>query len=246
MVRLWPRTAYAESLADFDRPFRLSSATARQGVKSPCTEAHILESSRQYALIVCDHCDAVYRKPGLRRGMLAHCSRCGTLLERMQRLDVGSLLAFTLTGLIAFALANVYPIAHIDMRGAHDASTLWGTIIVNWNDGLESVAVLIALSLFFFPLIQLLAAAYVLWPLALRIRAPGFGIAMRVLRFTRDWSMPEVFMLGIFVAMVKLAGIARIAPGLGLWAFVALTGLITLVASFDHRYLWDIAAEVGE
>lgn len=205
-----------------------------------------MESSRQYALMVCDHCDAVYRKPGLRRGMLARCSRCGSLLERMQRLDVGSLLAFTLTGLIAFVLANVYPIAHIDMRGAQDASTLWGTIIVNWNDGLESVAVLIALSLFFFPLIQLLAAAYVLWPLTLRIRVPGFGAAMRLLRFTRDWSMPEVFMLGIFVAMVKLGGIARIAPGIGLWAFVALTGLVTLLASIDHRYLWDIAAEVGE
>ncbi|MGA9333038.1 MAG: paraquat-inducible protein A [Rudaea sp.] len=209
-------------------------------------ESHVLESSRQYALMVCDHCDAVYRKPGLQRGMLANCARCGTLLERVQRLDVGSMLAFTLTGLIAFVLANVYPIAHIEMRGARDASTLWGAIIVNWNDGLESVAVLIALSLFFFPLTELLAAAYVLWPLMLRYRAPGFGAAMRILRFTRDWSMPEVFMLGVFVAMVKLGGIARIAPGIGLWAFVVLTGLVTLVASFDHRYLWDIAAEVGE
>lgn len=205
-----------------------------------------MESSRQYALMVCDHCDAVYRKPSLRPGLLLRCCRCGTQLERAQRLEVGSMLAFTLTGLMAFVLANVYPIAHIQIRGATDASTLWGIIIVNWNDGLESVAILIALCLFFFPLIELLAATYVLSALTLRLRAVGFAAAMRVLRFTRDWSMPEVFMLGIFVAMVKLAGLARVAPGIGLWAFAALTGLITLVASLDHRYLWDIAAEVDE
>ena len=193
--------------------------------------------------MVCDHCDAVYRQPTFRRGSFARCVLCGTVLERMQRLDVGSMFALTLTGLITFILANVYPIVIIQVRGAHGASTLWGTIIASWQEGIGSVAVLTALTLFFFPLIELLAAAYVLGPLARGRRPHGFGDAMRILRFARDWSMPEVFMLGVFVAMVKLGDIAKIAPGIGLWAFVALTCLITLVTSIDHARLWEIAEE---
>lgn len=193
--------------------------------------------------MVCDHCDAVYRQPTFQRGSWARCVRCGTVLERMQRLDVGSMFALTLAGLIAFILANVYPIVTIQVRGAHGASTLWGSIIASWQEGIGSVAVLTALTLFFFPLIELLAAAYVLGPLARGRRPQGFGDAMRILRFARDWSMPEVFMLGVFVAMVKLGGIAQIAPGIGLWAFLALTCLITLVTSIDHSRLWEIAEE---
>ncbi|MDR3385750.1 MAG: paraquat-inducible protein A [Rudaea sp.] len=195
------------------------------------------------AVMVCDHCDSVYRKPAFRSGMLARCTRCGGVLERMQRLDVNGMLALTVAGLIAFVLANVYPIVRIEVRGAHGGSTLWGAIIASWQDGIAPIAVLTALTLFFFPLVELLAAAYVLWPLARKRRPPGFGAAMRILRFARDWSMPEVFLLGIFVAMVKLASMARITPGMGLWSFAALTGLITLVASFDHSHLWDIATE---
>ena len=55
--------------------------------------------------------------------------------------------------------------------------------------------------------------------------------------------MPEVFMLGVIVAVVKLGDIATIHPGLGLWAFAVLIVLITLITSFDHAWLWDIATE---
>ena len=64
---------------------------------------------------------------------------------------------------------------------------------------------------------------------------------MRVLRVVGEWSMPEVFLLGAIVALVKLGDLATVIPDTGLWAFGALTWLITLVTSFDHRWLWDIA-----
>jgi paraquat-inducible protein A len=66
---------------------------------------------------------------------------------------------------------------------------------------------------------------------------------MRVLRVVGEWSMPEVFLLGAIVALVKLGDLATVIPDIGLWAFGALTWLITLVTSFDHRWLWDIATE---
>jgi len=82
-----------------------------------------------------------------------------------------------------------------------------------------------------------------LLPLARGRRAPHFAGAMRVLRLVGEWSMPEVFLLGAIVALVKLGDLATVIPDIGLWAFGILTWLITLVTSFDHRWLWDIATE---
>ena len=194
-------------------------------------------------LLVCEQCDAVHRKTHMRRGELARCVRCGARLERAQRLTPDGMLALTIAAAIMFVLANIYPIVRVDVHGAHGVSTFWGAVQASWQEGSETVAVLAAVTVFFAPLAELLAAAYVLFPLARGRRAPHFAAAMRVLRIVGAWSMPEVFLLGAIVALVKLGDLATVAPGIGLWAFGALTGLITLVTAFDHQWLWDTAME---
>ena len=69
--------------------------------------------------------------------------------------------------------------------------------------------------------------------------APGFKASMRALEHLRPWSMLEVCLLGILVAIVKLAGMLDVHPGLGLWALAMLTVLIILISGKDIRYLWD-------
>jgi paraquat-inducible protein A len=193
------------------------------------------------ALLVCEQCDAAHRKSHLEHGELARCARCGARLEKAQRLTPGGMLAMTIAAGIMFVLANVYPIVSVDVRGAHGVSTFWGAILASWNEGSASIAVLAALTVFFAPMAELLAAGYVLWPLTRGRRAKHFPGALRVLRLVGSWSMPEVFLLGAIVALVKLGGMATVIPDAGLWAFGALTWLITLVTSFDHRWLWDLA-----
>jgi paraquat-inducible protein A len=54
--------------------------------------------------------------------------------------------------------------------------------------------------------------------------------------------MVEVFMLGVLVALVKLAHIASAIPGVALWSLGALMLLIAAVAaSFDPRRVWASA-----
>ena len=202
------------------------------------------------SLIVCEHCDAVYSKPHELpyQGVLILCTRCGASIEREQRLGPNAMLALALAALIVFVIANVNPIVDVELYGTHNSATLWGAIIATWNEDVGAVAVLAALTAFFFPLAELLAATYVLWPLSRGKRPRGFGAAMRLLRFARDWSMTEVFMLSALVAYVKLNGIGglTVIPEIGLWASAALTLLITLVVSFDHPRLWDLATERSE
>ena len=202
-----------------------------------------MESTRHQRFTVCDHCDAVHRKPVLRRGERTRCACCLGPLERAQKLDVRGMLALGIAALIVFCIANACPLASIDVRGARDDTTLWGAILMSWRDDSFVVAALTAATLFFFPLIEVLAVLVVLAPLARGRRGALFATGMHVLRFARNWSMPEVFVLGAIVAIAKLTDIATIHPSLGFFAFAALTVLITLITSFDHAWLWDLATE---
>ena len=69
---------------------------------------------------------------------------------------------------------------------------------------------------------------------------PGVKILLRLMQIVRPWGMVEVFLLGVLVALVKLSNMAAVLPGVALWAFGALTVLLTVVVSFNPRYLWRI------
>ncbi|MDR0441592.1 MAG: paraquat-inducible protein A, partial [Candidatus Accumulibacter sp.] len=58
-------------------------------------------------LIVCEHCDSVYRRRTLAAGETAQCVRCAAPLYRASRLDADRWLALTLAAAIAFVIANV-------------------------------------------------------------------------------------------------------------------------------------------
>lgn len=194
-------------------------------------------------LIVCEHCDSVYRRRSLARGEVADCVVCGAVLERHQWLGVDAQFALIFAALIVFVIANVSPIVTLGFSGMKAATTLWGAVIAMWNDGAQIVAVLSAMTLFFFPLGQILIFGWVLWFARKGIRAPGFPLAMSALVRVKPWSMIEVFMLGTLVAVVKAHTYFDVVPGAGIWAFGFLTLLVTVFSSLDPRELWDLTAE---
>ncbi|MDF4025018.1 paraquat-inducible protein A [Luteibacter sp. PPL201] len=195
------------------------------------------------SLIVCEHCDTVYRRQPLARGQVARCTVCDAVLERHQWLSVDGQFALALTGLIVFVIANVSPIVTLSLSGMQADTTLWGAVIAMWNDDAQVVSVLTALTLFFFPLAQILMHGWVLWFARNGRRAPGFRAAMSALVRVKPWSMIEVFMLGVLVAVVKAHAYFDVAPGAGIWAFGVLTVLVTVFASHDPRNLWDATTE---
>jgi paraquat-inducible protein A len=63
---------------------------------------------------------------------------------------------------------------------------------------------------------------------------------MRLLAALRPWSMVEVCLLGILVAVVKLSHLVQVSPGAGLWATAGLVALIPLIANQDIQRLWEM------
>ena len=194
-------------------------------------------------LVVCPDCDAVYQRQALPRGGRARCTRCQADLYHDSDADFSSTIAIALAGLISLILANVYPVIWINVQGSSNAATLWGAVLATDNDGLGLVSVLVAVMAFFAPLMQLVLTLYLAIPLRLGRRPAGFLVAMHALRYLQPWSMVEVFLLGSLVAVVKMAGLAAVEPGVGLWAFGALTLLLTALVLGDAEHFWRAAAD---
>lgn len=194
-------------------------------------------------LLICEHCDTVYRRRTLQRGEEARCARCDALMERYRAFNVNMLLALILTAVIVFVQANVWPIVTLGLSGQHSSSTLWGMIIVMWQEQAKVVSVITAATLFFFPLIKMILLGWLLWFARDGRRAPGFVPMMVTLHYVGPWTMSEVFVLGALVAIVKAHAFFDVVADPGIYAYGALMLLITLFSSVDLRQLWELTKE---
>ncbi|WP_321815600.1 MULTISPECIES: paraquat-inducible protein A [unclassified Paraburkholderia] len=193
-------------------------------------------------LVACRHCDALFRRPRLLPGgQTACCSRCGSTLYRESAAQLDSLCAITVAALVTFIIAQAFPIIELDANGITSESSLIGALAVLWSQGMYAVASLVFCATVLFPLVEIVALLYLLLPIRRGVVPPGFRHVMHVIGFVRPWGMLEVFMVGILVAIVKLVSISRVMPQTALFAFAALTLMLTVVAMFDFRRLWEIA-----
>ncbi len=195
------------------------------------------------ALLICEHCDTVYRRRTLERGEVARCARCHAELERHHALSVNALLALILTAMIVFVQANMWPIVTLGLSGQYSGTTLWGMIITMWQQQAQVVAVLAAFTLFFFPMAKMLSLGWLLWFARRGRRAPGFVPLMVGLHYLGPWTMSEVFVLGALVAIVKAHNYFDVVADPGIYAYAALTLLITIFAGVDLRQLWELTPE---
>ncbi|EPK4900547.1 paraquat-inducible protein A [Klebsiella pneumoniae] len=194
-------------------------------------------------LVVCEHCDRVYRRIALAPDEVARCEQCAAILYRANRLDVERWLALTVAAAIVFVIANVCPVVRISMQGLHNEATLWQSAAALAYGPSAPIAVATAISIIVAPLLQITLLAWVLVFARVGRRAPGFAQAMRMLVALRPWSMIEVGLLGILVAVIKLSSYLQVAPGPGIWATAVLMLLITLIASRDIHWLWELTGQ---
>lgn len=200
---------------------------------------------RVQPLVACEHCAGIHRRLTLSRGELAACGRCGTVLWRHSRLTLDEWLALAVASLIVFCVANAFAVARIEIYGAARSATLLEAISITWRQHHWAVAFMTGMAGFMLPLLQLLALLWVLLPLSRGRMPAGMAQACRLLGWMQPWSMVPVFLLGLIVSLVKLAGSVQVHVGLGLPAFGVLTVLLTIVGRLTPQALWRHAEDAG-
>ncbi|WDU64084.1 paraquat-inducible protein A [Pseudomonas poae] len=189
--------------------------------------------------IVCEHCDSCFESVPLIKAQKAVCTRCGAVLARGRTMSVQSLFALSISTAILFFFANLFPVISISMQGLSNSATLWQSVEALAQGRITPIAVVAGLTIILVPMLQIVLLCWLLAFANAGLVAPGFKTCMRTLEQLRPWSMLEVCLLGILVAIIKLAGILNVHPGLGLWALGVLNVLLILISGKDIRRLWD-------
>lgn len=188
---------------------------------------------------VCHECDAVHRRPRLARDDIARCRRCGAVLARGPGLTLDGHLALALASAVVFAIASASPIVTLELQGVESVASLWDATRLTWEAGEQLVATLAFCTAFLFPLAVILLRLWVLVPLVAGRRTSPVAWPLRALSFAMRWSMIEVFMLGILIAVVRSAGVTDVVLGAGLFGYAALTVLLTGLQAAGLQAMWQ-------
>jgi paraquat-inducible protein A len=190
--------------------------------------------------VACPGCDLLQRLPPLPRGGKARCGRCGEALGRRPSDPIDRPLALTLAAAIVFIVANTSPLMGLSAVGRQASTTILGGAYEMWLQGREMTAVIVAFCVVIAP------AAYIAFMLTvlLAVRRPPapawVGELMRWADFMQPWSMNEVMLLGVLVALIKIAELATVTPGVGMYGVGILVLLLpAITVSFDPGEIWS-------
>ena len=151
-------------------------------------------------------------------------------------------LALLITASILYIPANLYPIMYTDQLGKTEPSTILGGVILLIKLGSIPIAAVIFIASVCVPLGKLIAMYYLVWSVD-----HGFSggqrqrsVMYRITELIGKWSMVDVFVVAILVALVHLGGLLVIRPGVAAVSFAGVV-MVTMVAaeSFDPRLMWD-------
>lgn len=201
------------------------------------------QSAAALGFAACPVCDLLVKRP--ESGGAWHCPRCACAVHGMRHADS---LTRTWALLAAAALllvpANLAPVMTVSRFGIGEPSTIMAGVIHLIQDGAWPLGLLVFVASFVVPIAKIAALAFLAWSVQ-RDSAWRRRDRTRLYRLTEAvgaWSMVDVFLVGILVALVRMDGIATVVPGPGASFFAAAVVLTILAAhAFDPRLVWDRA-----
>lgn len=173
------------------------------------------------------------------------CARCGACLRRNRPDSLRRALACLLGAALLFVVSASFPIVAMEIQGQHTVATLLGAARALEDQGMLGVGVLVFVTTVIAPMLQIGSMLYMLIPLQRGVVPPRIDVAFRLVHTLKQWGMVEVFILGVLVSLVKLAGIAKVVPGIAMWSFAALIVLLAAAAAnFEPDDLWERVSEL--
>ncbi|MEM8553196.1 MAG: paraquat-inducible protein A [Pseudomonadota bacterium] len=182
----------------------------------------------------CPVCDAVYALPLDMEGQSAQCGRCGFQLTARRPAAIGQVVGLSITMAALMVIVIFTPFLTLRSGQFEAKASVYDTILGFSTGIMVPLAVAVFLFILVLPIMRMVLLVYALTPMLIGRR--NFPQAARALRYAftmRPWAMAEIFMVGVAVALVKLAGLATISMGMAFWAF----GAVVLISAYQDTFM---------
>lgn len=191
-------------------------------------------------VVPCHACGLV--APPLAKGRHLACVRCGTALHVRKPDSINRTWALLIAAMILYIPANLLPVMVTQsLFGAQD-DTIMSGVVLFWTSGSKGLAIIIFIASVVVPMLKLGVLALLAFTAQRRSRwrPRQRTILYRMVEFIGRWSMLDIFVVTLTVALVRFKSLAVITAGPGALAFGAVVVLTMLAAmQFDPRLIWD-------
>jgi paraquat-inducible protein A len=172
------------------------------------------------------------------------CARCGTPLHHRKPNSTARCLALIAAAAILYIPANLYPVMNIVTLGRGGPHTIMGGVVEFIQSGFWPLAMIVFTASVAVPMLKLAGLGVML---ACIRRGSARGLRQRtrlyrVIEVLGRWSMIDVFVVAVLIALVRFGILASITAQVGAACFGAVVILTMLAAeAFDPRLMWDAA-----
>lgn len=201
-------------------------------------------TAKQAGLVQCHRCAKLLKLSTRAGAHKARCPRCRSLVHVRLPNSLGRTWALVITSIILYVPANLLPMMTVSRLGHGESDTIMTGVMELIQANMWPLALVVFIASVLVPLLKMLGIIILLvsvqrgWNTSLRRRTAMF----RLIELVGRWSMLDIFVITILVALVKLGGLATIEAGPGATAFASVV-VVTMFAaiSFDSRLIWDAA-----
>lgn len=193
-------------------------------------------------LIRCTGCEMLSRTTILPSGHFARCARCGTRLRMRKPQSLQRTWALVVTAYVFYIPANLFPVMYTGRLGQSEGDTILSGVQSMYAAGWWVVGTLIFFASITVPLAKLVSLTFLL--ISVQIRSNWNPrqrtVLYHVVEYVGRWSMLDMFVVSLTVALIRLGAVANVQPGPGATWFAGVV-VITMIAamSFDPRLIWD-------
>ena len=196
----------------------------------------VMETARQAGLTGCEYCQK------LTDSSQSKCRCCGSRIHSRLPNSINRCWALTIAATLLLIPANILPIMTIKSFGTGEPDTILSGIISLFHYELYPIGIIVFLASIVVPFIKIIGLIMLLFSvqgiidMGHRERTKMY----RIIEFFGKWSMLDVFVVSLLVAIVEIGDIATVDAGLGVTAFCSVVILTMFAAnSFDSRLIWD-------
>ncbi|WP_321908213.1 MULTISPECIES: paraquat-inducible protein A [unclassified Paraburkholderia] len=171
-----------------------------------------------------------------------HCPRCGAAMHLRKPASLSRTWAYLIAAMVMYIPANVLPVMYTNSLFGTENDTILSGVVYLWTSGSWPLAIVVFIASIAVPMLKILALVYLTistqmhsrWYAAERTRI------YRMVEFVGRWSMLDIYVITMLVALVQFQALATIQAGNAAIAFGAVVVLTMFAAmAFDPRLIWD-------
>lgn len=189
--------------------------------------------------IPCKECGIILNKPIIDYKHQFNCPRCNACVYRFGQ-DYLTIILMTITSLILFFPSISLPLITLKILELEQTTTLMQTVFIFFENGYIGVSLFIIVIGVIIPFVMLILILFILIPLKNGSSHKKVSIYFKLYESLMEWQMAEVYLVSIFVSIIKLNKMATLEIGIGLYFFCAFLFFMFITINFFNPYdIWN-------